>query len=55
MEPRVVQDVERYINGHAYPVCVFRYLAFRLGLRCSASGLRRRFGSGAGYQVPGAR
>ena len=26
-----------------------------LGPRCSVSGLRRRFGSGAGYQVPGAR
>jgi len=27
----------------------------RLGLRCSVFGPRRRFGSGAGYQVPGAR
>jgi len=33
----------------------FRYPVPRLGLRCSVFGPRCRFGSGAGYQVPGAR
>jgi hypothetical protein len=32
-----------------------RFPVAGLGSRCSVSGLRRRFDSGAGYQVPGAR
>jgi len=36
-----------------YPMCAFS--GGRIGLRCPVYGSWRRTGSGAGYQVPGAR